>query len=58
MKKEKKQKLTKAEKKLRSAENKRKMKQEIKEHPVLFAAYVVLRALVIDVMVLHNFNRE
>ncbi len=58
MKKEKKQKLTKAEKKLRSAENKRKMKQEIKEHPVLFAAYVVLRALVIAVMVLQIFNRE
>lgn len=58
MKKEKKKKLTKEERKLRSAENKRKMKQEIKAHPVLFAAYVILRALVIAVMVLQIFNRE
>lgn len=56
--KKKKERLTREEKKLRSAENRKKMKQEIREHPVLFAAYVILRALVIAVMVLQVFNRE
>ncbi len=58
MKKGKKKKLTKEERKLRSAENKGKMKLEIREHPVLFAAYVILRALVITVMVLQFFNQK
>lgn len=55
---QKKQKLTKEEKKLRSAEIKAKTKQEIKEHPVLFSAYVILRALVIAVMIRQVFQQE
>ncbi len=58
MEKTKKKKLSKEEKRLRSRENRKKSVQEIKAHPVLFATYVILRALVIAVMVLQIFNRE
>ncbi len=53
-----KRKLSKAEKKARAAENRAKMKQDIKNHPVLFSVYVILRALVGVVMVLQIFNRD
>lgn len=53
-----KQRLSKVEKKQRGVENRAKMRQDIKLHPVLFTTYVVLRALVIAVMVLEIFNRE
>ena len=58
MAKQKKQKLTAEQKKARREEARIKMKQDIKAHPVLFSAYVILRALVIAVMVLQIFNRE
>ncbi len=51
-------KLTQEEKRRNSAENRRKLKQEIREHPLLFAAYVILRALVLAVMVRQLWNRE
>lgn len=57
-KKKKKGKLTKEEKKRQAAAARAGMKQEIKAHPILFSAYVILRALVIAVMVLQIFNRE
>lgn len=53
-----KQRPSKVEKKQRGMENRAKMRQDIKHHPVLFTTYVVLRALVIAVMVLEIFNGE
>jgi len=58
MPKTKKKKLTKEERKqIRRAEMAR-TRQEIRAHPFLFSAYVILRALVIAVMILQIFNRE
>ena len=54
----KKRKLTKEERRLRRAQDLQKAKLEIKEHPVLFTVYVVLRALVVAVMILQLLNRE
>jgi len=54
----KKPKLSKEEKRQRSLQGRARAKKEIKEHPVLFCTYVVLRALVIAVMVLQIRNRE
>lgn len=51
-------KLTREEKKLKARSQRAAMKKEIREHPVLFAAYVILRALVLAVMVLQIWNRE
>lgn len=51
MAKKKKVKLTKEEKKLQAAKERARLKQEVKEHPVLAGTYVVLRMLVIAVMV-------
>lgn len=58
MKQRKKEKLTKEERKLRAAQRRKNMKQEIKAHPVLFCAYVILRALVIAVLVRKIFQQE
>ncbi len=58
MPKKKKVKLTKEEKRQRALEERARAKKEIKEHPMLFGTYVVLRALVIAVMVLQITNRE
>ena len=48
MAKQKKQKLTAEQKKARREEARIKMKQDIKAHPVLFSAYVILRALAVS----------
>ncbi len=53
-----KKKLTKAEKKEKSLASRAELRREIREHPVLFTTYVVLRALVIAVMILQFFNRK
>ena len=58
MKQQRKETLTKEEKKLRAAQRRNSMKQEIKTHPVLFSAYVVLRALVIAVLIRKVFQQE
>ena len=58
MRRNKKEKLTKEEKKLRAAQRRKNMKQEIKTHPVLFCAYVILRALVIAVLIRKIFQQE
>ena len=54
----KKEKLTKAQRRMRRVEDIQKNKAEIKAHPVLFAVYVVLRILVVAVLVLQLLNRE
>lgn len=54
----KKAKLTKEEKKQRAIKERARIKQDVKEHPVLAGTYVVLRVLVIAVMILQIFNRE
>ncbi len=54
----KKVKLTKAEKRRRAMEERARAKQDIREHPVLFGTYVVLRVLVVAVMVLQALNQE
>lgn len=51
-------KLTKDERKQRGQENRAKMRQDIKDHPILFSTYVILRALVIMVMILEIFNGQ
>ena len=58
MKQRRKETLTKEEKKLRAAERRNSMKQEIKTHPVLFCAYVILRALVVAVLIRKVFQQE
>ena len=58
MKQRKKEKLTKEEKKLRAAERRKHLKQEITTHPVLFFTYVILRALVIAVLIRKIFQQE
>lgn len=58
MPKTKQKKLTKEEKKQARREELARTKQEIRKHPFLFSAYVILRALVIIVMVLQILNRE
>ena len=58
MRRNKKEKLTKEEKKLRAAQRRKSMKQEIKTHPVLFCADVILRALVIAVLIRKIFQQE
>lgn len=58
MAKKKKLKLTKEERAQRRQEDLQKSKQEIREHPVLFTVYVVLRVLVVAVLVLQLFNGE
>ena len=50
--------LTKEEKKLRAAERRKNMKQEIKAHPVLFCSYLILRVLVIAVLIRKIFQQE
>ena len=54
----KKEKLTKAQRRMRRVEDIQKNKAEIKAHPVLFTVYVVLRILVVAVLVLQLLNRE
>ncbi len=54
----KKQKLTKEERLEKRREDIRKSKQEIREHPVLFTVYVVLRVLVVAVLILQLMNGE
>ncbi len=58
MAKKKKQKLTKEERALRRREDAQRMKKEVREHPVLFTVYVVLRALVLLVLILQLMNGE
>ena len=58
MKQRRKEKLTKEEKKLRAAQRRKDLKQEIKAHPVLFFSYVILRALVIAVLIRKLFQQE
>ena len=58
MAKKKKAKLTKEERQMQAAKERARLKQEVKEHPVLAGTYIVLRMLVIAVMVLQIFNRE
>ena len=58
MKQKRKEKLTKEEKKLRAAQRRKDLKQEIKTHPVLFCAYLILRALVIAVLIRKIFQQE
>ena len=58
MKQRRKEKLTKEEKKLRGIQRRKNLKQEIKSHPVLFCAYVILRALVIAVLIRKIFQQE
>ncbi len=50
--------LTKEERRQRRAEDLKRTKVEIKEHPVLFAVYVVLRVLVVGVLILQLLNGE
>jgi len=54
----KKRKLTGEERALRRREEFQKAKREVREHPVLFTVYVVLRMLVVAVMILQLFNKE
>ena len=54
----KKKKLTPQERALRRREDVQKMKREVREHPVLFTVYVVLRVLVLAVLVLQLMNGE
>ena len=49
---------TREERRQHSRETRQQMRGEIRQHPVLFTTYVVLRALVIAVMVLEIFNGE
>lgn len=56
--KKKKTRLTPEEKKARRLEKRAALKKEIREHPVLFAAYLILRVLVLLVLVLQIFNRN
>lgn len=58
MAKRKKQRLTREERQRLRRENMAKTKQDMKEHPILFTAYVVLRILVVAVMLLQIHNRE
>ncbi len=54
----KKRRLTKEEKRKKARETRTNLKREIKAHPALFSAYVILRAAVMAVMVLEIFNGE
>ncbi len=58
MAKKKKQKLTREERAARRREDALKMKKEVREHPVLFTVYVVLRVLVLAVLILQLMNGE
>lgn len=56
--KQRKNRLTKEQKQQKRLENRTAMKQEVREHPYLTAAYFLLRLAVVAVMVLQFFNKE
>ena len=58
MSKRKKARLTSEERRQRRSQDLQSAKKEIKAHPALFTAYVVLRVLVVAIMVLQLLNRE
>ena len=57
MSKRKKARLTSEERRQRRSQDLQSAKKEIKAHPALFTAYVVLRVLVVAIMVLQLLNR-